>query len=159
MTDETHTPAQRVQECLAAHGIAWHIVELPSRAHSAKETAQALGCRAEQVVKSLVFRGRLTHEPILVLASGPNRVNEQKLSALVAEPVQQADAAFVHQRTGFAVGSVPPVGHIEALATFIDEDLLRYEELWAGAGIPNTVCKFYPADLVSVSGGRVVSIT
>ncbi len=94
-----------------------------------------------------------------MLASGPNRVNEQKLSALVAEPVQQADAAFVHQRTGFAVGSVPPVGHIASLATFIDEDLLRYEELWAGAGIPNTVCKFYPADLVSVSGGRVVSIT
>jgi prolyl-tRNA editing enzyme YbaK/EbsC (Cys-tRNA(Pro) deacylase) len=151
--------AGRVQACLAAHGIAWHAVELPSGVRSAKDTARALGCRAGQVVKSLVFRGRSSQAPILVLASGPNRVNEQTLGALVAEPVQQADPGFVRERTGFAVGSVPPVGHVASLATFIDEDLLQYEELWAGTGIPDTVCRLRPADLVGVSGGRVVSIT
>ena len=159
MTHETSAPAQRVRESLAAHGIAWDIVELPSTARTAKETAGALGCRIEQVVKSLVFLGTATNEPILVLARGSNRVNERTLSALVSEPVQIADAEFVQQRTGFTIGSVPPVGHRQRLVTLVDEGLLQFEGLWAGTGVPNTVCYVRPTDLVAASGGRVVSIT
>jgi prolyl-tRNA editing enzyme YbaK/EbsC (Cys-tRNA(Pro) deacylase) len=159
MTEETGALARRVQEHLAAAGIAWHMVTLSSRLHTARETAQALGCRLEQIVKSLVFRGTVSNSAVLVLASGPNRVNQRTLSVLVAEPVQQAEPAFVQERTGFAVGSVPPVGHREPVVTFIDADLLQCEELWAGTGMPNTVCRLRPTDLVHVSGGRVVTIT
>jgi len=150
--------AGRVRECLAAHGVAWHAVALPAPAHSAKDTARALGCEAERIVKSLVFRGRSSHRPILVLASGPNRVDEKKLGALFGERVERADPAFAEQHTGFAVGSVPPVGHVAPLPTFIDDTLLAHEAVWVGTGIPDAVCRLRPADLVAVSGGKVAAI-
>jgi prolyl-tRNA editing enzyme YbaK/EbsC (Cys-tRNA(Pro) deacylase) len=109
-------------------------------------------------VKSLVFKGQRTNRPILVAASGTNRVNEQRLSELAGEPIEKADADFVRERTGFVVGGVPPIGHAEHLETFIDEDLLRYAELWAAAGTPHAVFQLTPAELEAMTGGRVVSI-
>src|SRR5262245_45165959 len=116
MTENAPALAARVRDCLVARGVAWHIVELPSKAHSAKDTARALGCQLAQIVKSLVFRGAGSRDGVLVLASGPNRVDEQKLEALVGERVEQADPAFVQECTGFAVGSVPPFAHRKPLA-------------------------------------------
>jgi prolyl-tRNA editing enzyme YbaK/EbsC (Cys-tRNA(Pro) deacylase) len=112
-----------------------------------------------QIVKSLVFKGKHSHKPILVVASGSNRVNERRLSTLVGEPIEKADAEFVRQHTGFAVGGVPPVGHTERMETVIDEDLLQYEEIWAAAGTPHAVFQLTPTDLQKMTGGRVVSIT
>jgi prolyl-tRNA editing enzyme YbaK/EbsC (Cys-tRNA(Pro) deacylase) len=108
--------------------------------------------------RSLIFRGGQSQTPYLVLASGPNRVDEQRLSALVGEPIEKADADFVRQRTGFAVGGVPPLGHTEPLVTFIDETLLRYERLWAAAGTPHAVFQLTPADLQAMTGGKAVNI-
>jgi prolyl-tRNA editing enzyme YbaK/EbsC (Cys-tRNA(Pro) deacylase) len=151
--------ARKVQEALQAHGITCQVLELSETARSAKEAARAIGCGVEQIVKSLVFRSQQTHRPILVVASGGNRVNEQTLSTLIAEPIEKADAAFVRQQTGFAIGGVPPVGHAQRLVTFIDEDLLQYDQIWAAAGTPNAVFPLTPADLQRLTQGQVVRIT
>ena len=150
--------AQRVQDALKAMGVACQVVELPESTRSAAEAAQAIGCRVEQIVKSLVFRGQSTNRPILAIVSGGNRVDEEKLAVLVAEPVAKADAEYVRQRTGYAIGGVPPVGHVESLVCVVDEDLLRYEQIWAAAGTPRAVFRLTPADLQRITDGRVVSV-
>jgi len=150
--------ARRVQEALEALGFPCQVVEMPETTRSAAEAARAIGCRVEQIAKSLVFMAARTGRPILVIASGGNRVDERRLAALVGEPVEKADAEFVRQRTGFGIGGVPPVGHREPLATFIDEDLLRHAEIWAAAGSPNAVFRLAPEDLRKMTGGQVASI-
>ena len=150
--------AQRVQDALKALGVTSQVVELPESTRSAAEAAQAIGCRVEQIVKSLVFRGRSTNRPILAVVSGGNRVDEEKLAVLVAEPVAKADAEYVRQRTGYAIGGVPPVGHVESLVCVVDEDLLQYEQIWAAAGTPRAVFQLTPADLQRITNGRVVSM-
>ncbi len=134
------------------------VVEMPQTTRSAAEAAGAIGCRLEQIVKSLVFRGKHTGEPILVLASGANRVSEKRLAELASEPVEKADPEFVRQSTGFSIGGVPPVGHLRPVAALIDEDLLQYSEIWAAAGTPFAVFRLTPDDLVKATGGRVVAI-
>ena len=150
--------AQRVQDALKALGVTSQVVELPESTRSAAEAAQAIGCRVEQIVKSLVFRGQSTNRPILAIVSGGNRVDEEKLAVLVAEPVAKADAEYVRQRTGYAIGGVPPVGHVESLVCVVDEDLLQYEQIWAAAGTPRAVFQLTPADLQRITDGRVVSV-
>lgn len=149
---------QRVQDALSALGLPCQVVELPQSTRTSAEAARAVGCSVEQIAKSLVFRGAHTGRAILVIASGSNRVNERKMAELVSEPIEKADAAFVRQRTGFAIGGVPPIGHLERLETFVDEDLLKYEEIWAAAGNPNAVFRLTPWDLVKMTGGRTVSV-
>ena len=139
-------------------GFTLQVVELPGSTRTAMEAAQAVGCQVGQIVKSLIFKGRRSEQPILVVASGSNRVNEKSIEALIGEPLGKADADFVRQRTGFVIGGVPPVGHTEPLITFVDEDLLQYAVIWAAAGTPNAVFRLAPADLVKMTGGRVVKI-
>ena len=158
MADELSASAQRVQAALNRYGLTCQVVEMPAATRSAKEAAQAIGCRVEQIVKSIVFKAALTGKPVLVVASGPNRINEKTLSELVGESIEKADADFVRRRTGFAIGGVSPVGHLEPLNIFIDEDLLQYDEIWAAAGTPHAVFKLTPADLQTITAGRVVSI-
>ena len=150
--------AQRVQDALKAMGVACQAVELPESTRSAAEAAQAIGCRVEQIVKSLVFRGQSTNRPILAVVSGGNRVDEEKLAVLVSETVAKADAEYVRQRTGYAIGGVPPVGHVESLVCVVDEDLLQYEQIWAAAGTPRAVFRLTPADLQRITDGRVASV-
>ena len=158
MPKELSTSAQRVQALLQERGFICQVVELSESTRTAKEAAQAIGCTVPQIVKSLVFMTSSTHRPILVVASGSNRVNEQKLGELVGETIEKASADFVRQRTGFAVGGVPPVGHAEALETFIDADLLEFKEIWAAAGTPFAVFQLTPQDLQAMTGGTVASI-
>jgi prolyl-tRNA editing enzyme YbaK/EbsC (Cys-tRNA(Pro) deacylase) len=158
MADALTTTAQRVQDALKALGVASQVVELPASTRSAAEAAQAIGCRVEQIAKSLVFRGSSTNRPILAIVSGANRVDEQRLGELIGEVVAKADADYVRQRTGFAIGGVPPVGHAESLVCLIDEDLFQYDEIWAAAGTPRAVFQLTPADLQRITGGQVVSV-
>ncbi len=151
--------AQKVQQALQALGFALEVVELPDSTRTAAEAAQAVGCQVGQIVKSLVFKAKRSQRPVLVVASGANRVNEKAIEALIGEPLGRADADFVRQRTGFAIGGVPPVGHSERLETFIDEDLLQHAEIWAAAGTPNAVFRLTPGDLARMTGGRVVKIS
>jgi len=158
MPDPLSPSAQRVQDALARLGLTLQVVELPDSTRTAVEAAQAIGCQVGQIVKSLVFKGKRSERPVLVAASGSNRVDECKIEALISEPLGKADAEFVRQRTGFVIGGVPPVGHSEQLETFIDQDLLQYDEIWAAAGTPHAVFRLTPADLVRITGGRVVDV-
>lgn len=159
MSKEFSSSTQKVQDALQALGYTSRVVELSDSTRTAQEAAHAIGCQVGQIVKSLIFRGKYSGTPFLVVASGSNRVNEQRLSDLVSEPIEKADAEFVRQHTGFAVGGVPPLGHVEQLQTFIDEDVLQYEALWAAAGTPHAVFQLTPSDLQAMTGGQVVAIT
>jgi Cys-tRNA(Pro) deacylase len=159
MSKKLSSSAKKVQDALISHGLSCQVLELPSTTRTAQEAAQTIGCQVGQIVKSLVFMGKQTQKPILVVASGSNRVNEKKLSKLVSEPIKRANADFVRKKTGFAIGGVPPVGHSERLETFIDEDLLKFQTIWAAAGTPNAVFKLTPNDLKIITKGKTVSIT
>lgn len=158
MPEELSSSARSFQETLRARGFSHRVVELPASTRTAKEAAQAVGCQVEQIVKSLVFKGQQSQKPLLVLASGPNRVNEGRLSELVGEPIEKADADFVRQHTGYSIGGVPPLGHRQQIATFIDETLLRYDLLWAAAGTPHAVFQLPSADLQAMTNGQVAAI-
>lgn len=129
----------------------------PDGTRTAADAAAAIGCDVAQIVKSLVFR-REGGAPLLVVASGVNRVDEAKVAALVGEPIGKADAAFVRAATGFAIGGVPPAGHAEPIETLVDRDLLEHDEIWAAAGTPRTVFPLTPDELVAMTGGRVVDV-
>jgi prolyl-tRNA editing enzyme YbaK/EbsC (Cys-tRNA(Pro) deacylase) len=150
--------AQSVQDALSSQGIEEEVIELPASARTAEEAAKAIGCQVAQIVKSLVFRTKQSNRPILVLASGVNRVNEKTISKEVGEEIVKADADFTREATGFAIGGIPPIGHKQKLATYIDQDLLQYEELWAAAGTPHAVFKLTPAILQDLTNGKVISV-
>ncbi|UCD90008.1 MAG: YbaK/EbsC family protein [Desulfobacterales bacterium] len=158
MTNELSPSAHRVQTTLLEHGFNCTVLELSESTRTAKEAAQAVGCQVGQIVKSLVFKGKKSQTPILVVASGSNRVNEAKISKMVSEPIKMAHADFVRKKTGFAIGGVPPLGHFEKLVTFIDEDLFEYDDIWAAAGNPRALFKLTPDNLVEMTGGKVVSV-
>ncbi len=158
MQEERRSSSKRLQDTLKALGFENEVIELKETTRSAKDAARAVGCRVEQIAKSIVFRSGKTNQSILVVASGPNRINEKKISEIISEPLLKADADFVKEKTGYAIGGVPPLGHAEAPLTFIDEDLLQYGEIWAAAGTPNAVFKLAPGDLQKMTDGRVISV-
>jgi Cys-tRNA(Pro) deacylase len=158
MNDTLKPSAQKVQAALQAHGLSCEVVQMQKTTRSAEDAAQAVGCNVGQIVKSLVFKGGRSNQPILVVASGANRVNEKALSRHVSEPVKMADANFVREMTGFAIGGVPPVGHRTKLKIFIDEDLLQYSQIWAAAGTPHAVFKLTPEELKRITDGKVISV-
>ena len=158
MSSQLSSSAQKVQDALKALDLELEVVELPASTRTAVEAAQAVGCHVGQIVKSLVFRAKRSHRPILIIASGKNRVSEPKIEALIAEPLGKADADFVRRETGFAIGGVPPLGHPHPLPTFIDADLLAYKSVWAAAGTPHAVFCLNPLDLERMTGGQVVDL-
>jgi len=158
MSEPLSASAQKVQAALDALGFTLQVVQLPQTTRTSAEAAQAVGCEVGQIAKSLIFRAKRTHKPIMVIASGANRVNEKQIGELVGEPIEKPDADFVREKTGFVIGGVPPLGHAEKLDVFVDEDLLQYETIWAAAGNPNAVFKLTPADLVKMSDGRVAAV-
>ncbi len=150
--------ALKVQQALNALGLQLEVVELPGSTRTSQEAAQAVGCQVGQIAKSIIFRAIPSLRPILVIASGPNRVNEQVIARLVGEEIGKADADFVRLHTGFVIGGVPPLGHAEQLQTFIDRDLLRYPEIWAAAGTPHAVFRLVPEDLLRITHGEVIQV-
>ena len=158
MRDELRSSARRVQAALDALGFSFQVVELPDSTRTAREAAAAVGCTVGQIAKSLVFQGKESGQPLLVIARGSNRVNEERLAGLAGEAVVFADADTVRAATGYVIGGVPPAGHSQPLPTFIDEDLLDFTEIWAAAGTPFAVFRLRPADLPRMTGGQVVRI-
>ena len=150
--------AQKVQDQLKSLGFEHQVVELPESTRSAAEAAQAVGCTVDQIAKSLIFETANTHHPVLVIASGSNRVDENRVGELVGEAIRKASAEFVRQHTGFAIGGVPPLGHLEPIETYIDEDLLAKERIWAAAGAPRAVFQLAPSELVEMTGGKVARV-
>lgn len=151
--------AQSIQALLAHMGVASRVVEFASSTKTAQDAANSIGCTVGQIAKSILFKTKNEHTPILVLVSGANRVNEAVLAALLGEPLAKADAEFTREVTGFAIGGIPPLGHKQQLKTFIDQDLLSFAELWAAAGTPHAVFNITPNDLLRTTGGTVISVT
>ncbi len=149
--------AQRVQDALDAAGVPARIVEYDVPARTSAEAAQVLGCTVGQIAKSLVFRAA-SGAPVLVIASGAHRVDEAKVAALVGEPIGRADPAFVRAATGYAIGGIPPLAHVQPLTPIVDRNLLQYETVYAAGGTPHAMFPMAPADLVSVAGGTVADV-
>ena len=151
------TSAQRVQDALAAAGVDSVIVEYDVPARTSADAAKVLGCDVAQIAKSLVFRSA-SGRPVLVIASGANRVDERKVAARIGEAIGKADAAFVRDASGYAIGGIPPLGHAQPLTTLIDRDLLRYDIVYAAGGTPHAMFPLKPSDLVRVSRGTIADV-
>jgi len=146
----------RVEAALVAAGVEVDVRTFPQGTRTAEDAAAAIGVEVGQIVKALVFARE--GAPVLALVSGANRADEALLAEAFGGPVGRASAERVRERTGFAIGGVPPVGHLAPLETVVDEDLLRYAVVWAAAGTPTDVFAIAPDDLVRVTDGRVVSL-
>ena len=134
------------------------IKQFSENTRTSAEAAAAIGCTVAQIAKSLVFRAAGSNRAVLVIASGANRVDEKLVAAAIGDRIGKADAAFVREKTGFAIGGVAPIGHTEQPLTLIDADLLAHDEIWAAAGTPNSVFRLNPRALVAMTGGRVIAI-
>jgi prolyl-tRNA editing enzyme YbaK/EbsC (Cys-tRNA(Pro) deacylase) len=150
--------AQKIQDQLKSLGYDYTVIEHAESTRTAQEAADRAGCELGQIVKSLIFRGKDSGKPILVLTSGANRVDEKRISEYAGEAIVRADADFVRSVTGFAIGGVPPVGHIQNMETYIDEDFLYYPTIWAAAGTPNAIFELNTGDLQKMTGGNVVRV-
>jgi prolyl-tRNA editing enzyme YbaK/EbsC (Cys-tRNA(Pro) deacylase) len=150
--------ARKVQEALRNLKCDCQVIEFQDSTRTSAEAAERVGCQLGQIVKSLIFRGQTSGKPILVLTSGANRVDENRISQFAGETIGRADAEFVRATTGYAIGGVPPVGHIQPLETYLDEDLLHYAIIWAAAGTPNAVFKLTPSALITMTKGKVIKV-
>lgn len=159
MTTTLKPSAQRVQDALHALGFANQVVEFSELTRTAAEAAATVGCEVGQIAKSLIFRGQQSNRAILIIASGANRVNEKSMAQIIGERLSRPDAEFVREQTGFAIGGVPPLGHTRPPITYIDQDLLHYDQIWAAAGHPYAVFPLTPRELVQMTQGQVVIVT
>jgi prolyl-tRNA editing enzyme YbaK/EbsC (Cys-tRNA(Pro) deacylase) len=142
----------------AALGPSFKVLEFSESTKTAADAASAIGCAVDQIAKSLMFRALNSGKPVLVIASGPVRVDEGKVAALIGDAIKRADPEFVRDKTGFAIGGVPPIGHAERGYVLIDETLLRFPIVWAAAGTPNAVFSLTPSQLVAMTGGVVADV-
>ncbi|MBB5293959.1 YbaK/EbsC family protein (plasmid) [Deinococcus metallilatus] len=149
--------ARKVQDAWRALGVPAEVVELPGYTRTAAEAAATLGCDVEEIAKSLVFRMG-GGEAVLVMLSGRDRVDETRLAECLGEAVGKADAAFVRECTGFAVGGVPPVGHVRSLVTLLDDALLELDAVWAAAGTPHAVARVLTRDLRRLPNARIATL-
>ena len=150
--------AQKVEDALIKLGYDYNIVEFDESTRTAEEAAKRVGCEVGQIVKSLVFRGKKSGKAVLILTSGANRVDIKRIKAHAEEKIGRADPAYVRECTGFAIGGIPPLGHSHPIETYVDVDLLRFEEVWAAAGTPNSVFKMRASDLEKMTGGTVIQV-
>jgi len=154
---------ERVEAALRAAGLPCQILEYPAGTKTAADAAAAVGCEVGQIAKSIIFRAQPSDRVVLVLTSGPNRVDERKVQAglahlLAGESLGKADAEFIRRQTGFAIGGVAPVGHLTPPVTVLDETLMTYPTLWAAAGTANAVFELTPAQLVQLTAPLIIDV-
>jgi prolyl-tRNA editing enzyme YbaK/EbsC (Cys-tRNA(Pro) deacylase) len=157
MSQTLPTSAQRVADLLLTLGHDKPVVMLPSSGRTSAEAAAAVGCDVAEIAKSIIFRRLSDEAPVLVIASGGNRVDEAKVTALVG-PLGRADAKFVRDSTGYAIGGVCPVGHVVKPVMLIDRDLFNFASVWAAAGHPHAVFNLTAAQLEKMTGGMVADV-
>ena len=148
----------RVREILEASGIEFEIRLLSDAVRTAQLAADALGCEVGQIANSLIFRNRAENSAILVMCAGDRRVDFGKVLASTGIELERADADFVREQTGFAIGGVPPVAHRHRLPVLLDGSLRRHSEIWAAAGTPESVFRMSPAELQQITGGDWLEI-
>jgi prolyl-tRNA editing enzyme YbaK/EbsC (Cys-tRNA(Pro) deacylase) len=150
--------AQKIQDQIKSLGYDYTVIEHVESTRTAQEAAERAGCELGQIVKSLIFKGKESGKPILVLTSGANRVDEKRISEYAGEAIGRADADFVRAVTGFAIGGVPPFGHLQKLETYFDEDFLQYKSIWAAAGTPNAIFEVKTSDLQEMTGAKTARV-
>ena len=159
MSDASLPPsAARVQAAAERLGLRIAVREMPASTRTAEEAAAACGCEVGQIVKSLVFAGKDSGRPYLLLVSGKNRVDEKGVAGAIGERLARPDAAAVRAWTGFAIGGIPPFGHDAEMPTFVDRDLLAFDVVWAAAGTPSAVFCVAPAALAQAVGGQIIPV-
>ena len=151
--------ARRVQDSADRLGLDIRVVEMPDSTRTAEEAAAACGCALGQIVKSLIFQGADTATPYLLLVSGTNRVDQDRMATEIGEALTRPQADFVRTVTGFAIGGIPPFGHAQELATFMDADLLAHDEVWAAAGTPKCLFSVSPKALQAAIDVRVIAVS
>ena len=151
--------AQRVAEAASALGLDIRVLEMPDSTRTAEDAARACGCTVGQIVKSLIFAGKETDTPYLLLVSGDNRVDEKLMASVIGEPLRRPDADYVRKMTGFAIGGVAPIAHTTQMATYFDKDLLQYNVIWAAAGTPRCVFETNPQALAGATGAEIVQVS
>lgn len=149
---------KRVMDAAERANIAIDVRKMPDSTRTAEDAARACGCGVAQIVKSLVFQGAQSGDLKLFLVSGANQLDLEKASALAGEPLAKADGRTIRERTGFAIGGVAPIGHLQPLPTWIDEALLGYPTVWAAAGAPNAVFEVTPDALIQLTSGTTSQI-
>ncbi len=154
MPNDLRDSAQRVQDFIIGEGFSFEVKELPGSTRTAQEAADSIGCSVAQIAKSLVFREKATQEPVLVIASGVNRVDVAKIKTATGLALGKADGTYVKEKVGFAIGGIPPVGHKAPLKTILDPDLKQYEVIWAAVGTPFAVFQLKPDDLEPLTKGQ-----
>ena len=154
MRASTHPQALRVAGAL---GPDFTVVEFEESTHTAQEAADAISCTVAEIAKSILFRSQ-SGKPVLVVASGVNKVDEKKIRALLGEKIERASPDFVKEMTGFEVGGVPPVAHANPCVVYLDEDLKAFTQVWAAGGTPNAVFEIGFEKLAEMSGATVADV-
>ncbi|MBL8379773.1 MAG: YbaK/EbsC family protein [Burkholderiales bacterium] len=149
---------KRVVAALDAAGIATEIIVTEEATPSSQAAAVKHGCDVAQIAKSVIFRGLTSDRVVLVITSGANRVDEARVVEAIGEAIGRADAAFVKERTGFSIGGVAPLGHLQAPITLFDETLLAFEVIYPAAGHPNTGFAVAPRALAEATAARVLVV-
>jgi prolyl-tRNA editing enzyme YbaK/EbsC (Cys-tRNA(Pro) deacylase) len=155
---ELQEASKRVAVAAQALGLSIEIRALAASTRTAEEAALACNCGVAQIVKSLVFRGRETGKPYLLLVSGANRVNELGVASAIGESLVRPDARFVRDVTGYAIGGIPPFGHASPLAAFIDRDLLSHDQVFAAAGTPQSIFACDPRRLAAAAQAIAIAV-
>jgi len=158
MTDHLPDAAQKVAAAADRLGLSIAVMLMPDSTRTAEDAAAACGCRAGQIVKSLVFTGAQSRRDVLLLVSGDNRVDEAGVAVHLGEALERPRGAYVRKVTGFAIGGIPPFGHAAPLATYMDADLLAHDVVWAAAGTPNAVFSVDPRALQAATDAQIISV-
>jgi len=152
MKPARHPTALRTAQLLRDAGLDARVVEFDQPTRTSAEAAAAIGCSVAEIAKSIVFRGQASGRAVVVVASGGNRVSESKVAEKVGEPLARADGDFVRSTTGYAIGGVAPLGYSQPVTLLLDEDLQRFETVWAAAGTPFAVFPLRPDQLRLLTG-------
>jgi prolyl-tRNA editing enzyme YbaK/EbsC (Cys-tRNA(Pro) deacylase) len=158
VVNELPNAVQRVANAARAAGLAIDVKVMPASTRTAEDAAAACGCDVAQIVKSLIFKGKASGRPYLLLVSGGNRVDEKAMAATLGEEIVRPDADFVRAATGFAIGGIPPLGHATPLTPWLDEDLLQFGTVWAAAGTPSAVFAVDPKALAAATGATIIPV-
>ncbi|MFA0086089.1 YbaK/EbsC family protein [Vibrio sp. 10N.261.51.F12] len=158
MSKELKASSLKVQAVLTQHGHDFVIQQMPSSTRTAVDAAESIGCTVSQIAKSLIFKHGQTGEPVLIVASGSNMVCADKVQEATGIVLKKADASFVRDNVGYAIGGVPPVAHNTTVQTILDNDLRQYSEVWAAAGTPNSVFKLNPQHLGELTNGQWIDL-
>ena len=156
--EEPNQNYRKLHEKLAEIGFGENLRKFSDSTRTSLDAANVLKCKLSQIAKSIVFKGEKTGKAYLIIASGSNRVNEDKIEKITNEKIKKADAEFVKSKTGFSIGGVPPFEHKEKIEIFIDKDLMNHSEIWAAAGNPHSVFKLTPLQLEEISRGKIIEV-